>query len=86
MKLIKVPDATVIKMARGNGKTFSLEPPTNKDIVQSVINTCKQYHSDCEVCPYWLKNKFACIWYAHKIIGDDVMAYWDENEIKEKPV
>ena len=85
MKLIKVPDATIIKMARGNAKTF-LEPPTNKDIIQSVINTCKQYHSDCEHCPYWLKRKFNCIWNAHRIIGDDVMAYWDENEIEEIPV
>ena len=86
MKLIKVPDATIIKMARGNAKACVLEPPTNKDIIQSVIETCKRYHSNCEHCPYWLKQKYTCIWNAHKIVGDDVMAYWDENEIEEMPI
>ena len=56
---------------------------TNKDILESVIETCKQFHTDCESCPYWLKNKFNCIWNAHKIIGKDVMAYWDD-EIEER--
>ena len=56
---------------------------TNKDILTSVIETCKQFHTNCESCPYWLKNKFNCIWNAHKIIGNDVMAYWDD-EIEER--
>lgn len=43
----------------------------------------EQFHTNCETCPYWLKNKYNCIWNAHKIIGKDVMAYWDD-EIEER--
>ena len=89
MKLLKFEEwqiALLDKIAERTEQKVVCHSATNKDIIQSVIETCKQYHSDCEVCPYWLKNKFACIWYAHKIIGSDVMSYWDENEIEEIPV
>lgn len=82
MKLIKVPDETVIQFVRRNGKS-NIPLATNRDILASVIETCDKYHEDCETCPYWLKNKLGCIWHAHKIIGKEVMAYWDD-EIEEK--
>lgn len=56
---------------------------TNRDIVQIVIDVCKKEHGDCENCPFWVKKMYACIWYMHKIIGEDVMAYWD-NDLEEK--
>lgn len=89
MKLLKFADwqvNTLIKYSgRKNGKEIDViqHLATNKDILTSVIETCKQFHTNCEACPYWLKNKFNCIWNAHKIIGKDVMAYWDD-EIEEK--
>lgn len=89
MKLLKFADWQVnllIKYCgRQNGKEIDVNQhlATNKDILTSVIETCKQFHRDCEKCPYWLKNKFNCIWNAHKIIGKDVMAYWDD-EIEER--
>ena len=89
MKLLKFADWQVnllIKYCgRQNGKDIDVNQhlATNKDILTSVIETCKQFHTNCETCPYWLKNKFNCIWNAHKIIGKDVMAYWDD-EIEER--
>ena len=82
MKLLRVPDSLQIVRARKIDKRC-IQLATNKDILTSVIETCKQFHTDCESCPYWLKNKFNCIWNAHKIIGKDVMAYWDD-EIEER--
>lgn len=82
MKLLRVPDNLQIVRARKIDKRC-IQLATNKDILTSVIETCKQFHRDCETCPYWLKNKFNCIWNAHKIIGKDVMAYWDD-EIEER--
>ena len=82
MKLLRVPDNLQIFRARKIDKRC-IQLATNKDILTSVIETCKQFHSNCESCPYWLKNKFNCIWNAHKIIGKDVMAYWDD-EIEER--
>lgn len=82
MKLIRVPDNTEIIPSRKSDK-HNIQLATNKDILESVIETCKQFHRDCESCPYWLKNKYNCIWNAHKIIGKDVMAYWDD-EIEER--
>jgi len=89
MKLLKFSDWQVNLLieycGRQNGKKIDVTQhlATNKDILASVIETCKQFHTNCENCPYWLKNKFNCIWNAHKIIGKDVMAYWDD-EIEEK--
>lgn len=81
MKLVRViGDAIILPPRHGKGE---VRPVTNRDILVSVIETCDKYHEDCETCPYWLKNKLGCIWYAHKIIGKDVMAYWDD-EIEEK--
>ena len=88
MKLIKIEDwqfDLLCEMyARKNSQV--IDPisylATSKDIVQSVINTCKQYHLNCESCPYWLKNDYVCIWKKYKVVGDEVMAYWDE-EIEE---
>ena len=88
MKLLKFADWQVnllIKYCvRQNGKEIDVHQhmATNKDILKSVTDTCKQYHRDCEACPYWLKNKYNCIWHEHKFIGKDVMAYWDD-EIEE---
>lgn len=82
MKLLRVPDNIEIIPSRKGDKHYT-QLATNKDILTSVIETCKQYHRDCGLCPYWLKNKFKCIWSAYKIIGKDVMAYWDD-EIEEK--
>ena len=82
MKLLRVPDDVAIIQSRKSGKHY-IQLATNKDILTSVIETCKQFHRDCESCPYWLKNKYNCIWNAHKIIGKDVMAYWDD-EIEER--
>lgn len=82
MKLLRVPDSLQIVRARKIDKRC-IQLATNKDILTSVIETCKQFHTNCESCPYWLKNKFNCIWNAHKIIGKDVMAYWDD-EIEER--
>ena len=82
MKLLRVPDSLQIVRARKIDKRC-IQLATNKDILTSVIETCKQFHTNCETCPYWLKNKFNCIWNAHKIIGKDVMAYWDD-EIEER--
>ena len=83
MKLLRVPDNLQIVRARKSDK-HNIQLATNKDILTSVIETCKQFHTNCETCPYWLKNKFNCIWNAHKIIGKDVMAYWDDDEIEER--
>ena len=83
MKLLRVPDSLEIIPARKSDK-HNIQLATNKDILTSVIETCKQFHANCESCPYWLKNKFNCIWNAHKIIGKDVMAYWDDDEIEER--
>lgn len=85
MKLLRVTDNIEIIRSRKSDKHYT-QLATNKDILASVIGTCKQFHSDCETCPYWLKNKFNCIWKAHKIIGKDVMAYWDIGEIEEKEI
>lgn len=82
MKLLRVPDNLQIIPSRKSDK-HNIKLATNKDILASVIETCKQFHRDCESCPYWLKNKFNCIWNAHKIIGKDVMAYCDD-EIEER--
>ena len=82
MKLLRVPDSLQIVRARKIDKRC-IQLATNKDILTSVIETCKQFHTNCESCPYWLKNKYNCIWNAHKIIGKDVMAYWDD-EIEER--
>ena len=85
MKLIRLTNLEYYSLCKlnedGNGY---LRLATNKDILTSVIETCKQYHTNCESCPYWLKNKFNCIWNAHKIIGKDVMAYWDDDEIEKR--
>ena len=91
MKLLKFADWQINLLKefhkKQTGKELEISNlATNKDILTSVIETCKQFHTNCETCPYWLKNKFNCIWNAHKIIGDDVMAYWDENEIEEMPI
>ena len=88
MKLLKFEDGLLKLLNEFHKKQTGDEPivlnlATNKDILTSVIETCKQFHTDCETCPYWLKNKFTCIWKVHKIIGKDVMAYWDD-EIEEK--
>lgn len=84
MKLLRVPDnIEIIPSRKGDKRCMQLA--TNKDILASVIETCKQFHTNCETCPYWLKNKITCIWYAHKIIGKDVMAYWDD-EIEERVI
>lgn len=83
MKLLRVPDSLEITPSRKIDKRY-IHFATNKDILTSVIETCKQFHRDCESCPYWLKNKYICIWNAHKIIGKDVMAYWDDDEIEER--
>lgn len=91
MKLLKFADweikliKAVYKKNTGDDLAIS-NLATNKDILTSVIETCKQFHTDCETCPYWLKNKYNCIWNAHKIIGKDVMAYWDDDEIEERIV
>lgn len=82
MKLLRVPDSLQIVRARKIDKRC-IQLATNKDILTSVIETCKQFHRDCESCPYWLKNKYNCIWNSHKFIGKDVMAYWDD-EIEER--
>lgn len=88
MKLLKLEDWQIKlleayhKKQTGEERSIS-NLATNKDILASVIETCKQFHTNCETCPYWLKNKFNCIWNAHKIIGKDVMAYWDD-EIEER--
>lgn len=86
MKLIRLTNLEYYSLCRlnedGNGY---IRLATNKDILTSVIETCKQFHTNCEMCPYWLKNKFNCIWNAHKIIGKDVMAYWDD-EIEERVI
>lgn len=89
MKLLKFDDWTIKLLNEFHKKQTGDEPivlnlATNKDILTSVIETCKQFHRDCESCPYWLKNKYNCIWNAHKIIGKDVMAYWDDDEIEER--
>lgn len=84
MKLLRVPDSLEIIPSRKSAK-HNIQLATNKDILTSVIETCKQFHRDCESCPYWLKNKFNCIWNAHKIIGKDVMAYLDD-EIEERVI
>lgn len=84
MKLLRVPDNIEIIPSKKSDK-YNIQLSTNKDILASVIQTCKQFHTNCDTCPYWLKNKCICIWYAHKMRGDDVMAYWDdENEIEER--
>lgn len=88
MKLLKFADWQIKLLNEFHKKqtgeeNIILNLATNKDILESVIETCKQFHTNCETCPYWLKNKFNCIWNAHKIIGNDVMAYWDD-EIEEK--
>ena len=57
---------------------------TNKEVLQSIIDTCEVYHKDCETCPYWVKKRSACIWLMYKIIGKEVMTYWDIGEIEEK--
>lgn len=91
MKLMKFADWQVSLFieycGRQNGKDIDVlqHLATNKDILTSVIETCKQFHNNCETCPYWLKNKFNCIWNAHKIVGEDVMAYWDD-EIEERTI
>ena len=85
MKLIRVPDNITVEYARKIDKHYT-QLATNKDILASVIQTCEQFHTNCETCPYWLKNKFGCIWYSHKIIGKDVMAYWDIGEIEEREI
>ena len=86
MKLIRLTNLEYYSLCRlnenGNGLDIS-NLATNKDILASVIETCEQFHTNCETCPYWLKNKYNCIWNAHKIIGKDVMAYWDD-EIEER--
>ena len=82
MKLLRVPDDIEITPSRKSDKHY-IQLATNRDILASVKQTCEQFHTNCETCPYWLKNKFNCIWNAHKIIGKDVMAYWDD-EIEEK--
>ena len=90
MKLLKFEDWQIKlleayhKKKTGEESTI-LNLATNKDILTSVIETCKQFHTNCETCPYWLKNKYNCIWNAHKIIGMDVMAYWDD-EIEERVI
>ena len=55
---------------------------TNKDILTSVIETCKQFHTDCETCPYWLKNKFSCVfgW-----CGKNCLAY-NDYELEEREI
>ena len=85
MKLLRVPDNTKIFPSRKSDKHYT-QLATNKDILASVIETCKQFHGDCETCPYWLKNKYMCIWYSHKIIGKDVMAYRAIGEIEEREI
>ena len=84
MKLIRLTNLEYYSLCRlnENGNGY-IRLATNKDILASVIETCKQFHTNCETCPYWLKNKYNCIWNAHKIIGKDVMAYWDD-EIEER--
>lgn len=61
--------------------TVEAIPKTNRAVLTSVIETCNKYHTDCETCPYWLKNRLGCIWLA----GKDVVAYW-EDEIEERSV
>lgn len=90
MKLLKFYDWQINLLKEFHKKQTGKEEEilhlaTNKDILASVIETCKQFHTNCETCPYWLKNKFNCIWNAHKIIGKDVMAYWDD-EIEERTI
>lgn len=90
MKLLKFADWQIKLLKEFYKKQTGKEEEisnlaTNKDILASVIETCKQFHTNCETCPYWLKNKFNCIWNAHKIIGNDVMAYWDD-EIEERTI
>lgn len=90
MKLLKLEDwqikllETFYKKQTGEERSIS-NLATNRDILASVKHTCEQFHYNCETCPYWLKNKFNCIWNAHKIIGKDVMAYWDD-EIEERVI
>ena len=90
MKLLKFADWQIKllnefhKKQTGEELTIS-NLATNKDILTSVIQTCEQFHTNCETCPFWVKNKFNCIWNAHKIIGKDVMAYWDD-EIEERTI
>lgn len=84
MKLLRVPDNIEIIPSRKNNKHY-IQLATNKDILASVIETCKQFHSDCEMCPYWLKNSFVCIWKKYKVVGNEVMAYWDD-EIEERVI
>lgn len=88
MKLLKFADWQIKLLNEFHKKQTGkddiiLNLATNKDILTSVIETCKRFHTNCETCLYWLKNKFNCIWNAHKIIGKDVMAYWDD-EIEER--
>lgn len=93
MKLLKLEDWQfdyLCDLFKQHGKYLNMIDPrsylaTNKDILTSVTQTCEQYNHYCETCPYWLKNKFTCIWFAHKFIGKDVMAYWDD-EIEERKV
>lgn len=81
MKLLRVPDSLEIIPSRKSAK-HNIQLATNKDILTSVIETCKQFHTNCETCPYWLENKFTCVfgWY-----GKDCLAYHD-YEIEERIV
>lgn len=73
MKLLRVPDNTEIIPSRKSDK-HNIQLATNRDILASVKHTCEQFHYNCETCPYWLKNKFSCVfgW-----CGKDCLAYND---------
>ena len=89
MKLIKVEDWQFDLLCEMYAKNNSklVDPvsylATSKDIVASVIETCKEHHLNCESCPYWLENDYVCIWRKYKIVGNEVMAYWDEGKENE---
>ena len=77
MKLLKFADWQVNLLVkyceRQNGKEIDVlqHLATNKDILASVKHTCEQFHTDCETCPYWLKNECTCAfgWYGKKCLA-----------------
>ena len=81
MKLLRVPDNIEIIPSRKSDK-HNIQIATNRDILTSVKQTCEQFHRDCGTCPYWLENKFTCVfgWY-----GKDCLAY-NDYEIKERTI
>jgi len=87
MKLLKLEDwqikllETFHKKQTGEERSIS-NLATNRDILTSVKHTCEQFHYNCETCPYWLKNKFSCVfgW-----CGKDCLAY-NDYELEEKTV